>query len=87
MFEKESHFFSNRAKKVCTNWNKMMRFFWVFWTKMNQIYLTRVVNNRARYLKIEYGKTLFDDLFLLKKSYGSVKNSKATGEKKIYFIH
>ncbi len=54
---------------------------------MNQIYLTRVVNNRARYLKIEYGKTLFDDLFLLKRSYGSVKNSKPTGEKKIYFIH
>lgn len=52
---------------------------------MNQIYLTRVVNNRARYLKIEYGKTLFDDLFLLKRSYGSVKNSKPTGEKKDIF--
>ncbi len=49
------------------------------------IYLTRVVNGRTRYLKVEFLKTLFDNMFLVEKVYGSIQNSKPTGRKRNIF--
>ena len=48
-------------------------------------YLTRVVNGRTRYLKVEFLQTLFNSIFLVEKVYGSIKNSKPTGKKKNIF--
>ena len=50
-------------------------------------YLTRVVDGKTRYLKVEFLKTLFDDIFLVEKVYGSIKNSKPTGKKKNIFYN
>ena len=50
-------------------------------------YLTRVVDGRTRYLRVEFLRTLFDDMFLVEKVYGSIKNSKPTGIKKNIFYN
>lgn len=47
--------------------------------------LKRTVNNNVRYLKLSIYPTLFDDLFLVEKVYGSVKNKKPTGVIKSFF--
>jgi hypothetical protein len=51
----------------------------------NNIYLTRFVNNNERYLKVNYSKTLFDDIYMVVVIYGSKRNLKPTGIKKYFF--
>ena len=51
----------------------------------NSVYLTRVVDNKQRYLKIHYTKTLFDNIFLVTVVFGATRNLKPTGVKKYYF--
>jgi len=52
---------------------------------INNIYLTRFVNHKQRYLQICYTKTLFDDIFLVEVMFGAIKNLKPTGIKTYYF--
>ena len=47
----------------------------------NSVYLTRVVDNKQRYLKIHYTKTLFDNIFLITVVFGATRNLKPTGDK------
>ena len=51
----------------------------------NNLYLTRFVNNNERYLKINYSKTLFDDIYIVIVIYGAKKNLRPTGIKKHFF--
>ena len=51
----------------------------------NNLYLTRFVNNNERYLKINYSKTLFDDIYIVIITYGAKRNLKPTGIKKHFF--
>jgi len=51
----------------------------------NNLYLTRFVNNNERYLKINYSKTLFDNIYIVMITYGAKRNLRPTGIKKYYF--
>ena len=51
----------------------------------NNLYLTRFVNNNERYLKINYSKTLFDDIYLVQSIFGANRNLRPTGIKKHFF--
>ena len=51
----------------------------------NNLYLTRFVNNKERYIKVNYSKTLFDDIYLVQIIFGAKSNLKPTGIKIYYF--
>ena len=52
---------------------------------MSTITLTRVVNNKTRYIALAIYPTLFNDIFLLQIEYGSTNNIKPTGVIKKYY--